>query len=72
MTVVFDGVHMAHPVAFPIAQPQLVRRYQLLAMPATYAEDYWFTVSQLFVASDRAIGIALDGMTAQLTSLIID
>ncbi len=72
MMVTFDGVHMAHPVIFQIEQPQQVRRYQLLTMPRTYAADYWFTVQQLFVASDRAIGIALDGMTVQLTSLIID
>lgn len=70
-TVHFDGVHVAHPVTFAIAQPQRIRRYHILAFPATYADDFWFTVQQLYGAQDRTIGISLDALDAHVTSLIL-
>ena len=70
-TVVFDGVHVAHPIAFAIEQPQHIRRYQILAFPGTAADDFWFSVQRMFVAADRTIGISLDTLDAHTTTLVI-
>jgi hypothetical protein len=69
--VVFDGVHVAHPIAFAIEQPQHIRRYQILAFPGTAADDFWFSVQRMFVAADRTIGISLDTLDAHTTTLVI-
>lgn len=71
MQVTFDGIQMPSPVTFAVSQPQLVRRYQLLAFPRTAAADYWFMVDQLFVARDRQIGLSLHMLSAQRTHLVI-
>jgi hypothetical protein len=49
----------------------MVRRYQLLVFSTGLANDLWWQIYTPFQAADRDIGIALEDLRAELTTLVM-
>ena len=71
MQIGLDGGAFRHPIEFVVNQPQMVRRYQLLVFSTGLANDLWWQINTPFHAADRDIGIALEDLRAELTTLVM-
>jgi hypothetical protein len=71
MQIALDGVALRQPLKFAVNQPQMVRRYQLLVFSTGLANDLWWHIYTPFQSADRDIGIALEDLRAELTTLVM-
>jgi hypothetical protein len=71
MQIGLDGGAFRQPITFVVNQPQMVRRYQLLVFSTGLANDLWWQIYTPFQAADRDIGIALEDLRAELTTLVM-
>lgn len=71
MQIGLDGGAFRNPIRFVVNQPQMVRRYQLLVFSTGLANDLWWQIYTPFQAADRDIGIALEDLRAELTTLVM-
>ena len=69
MVVTLDGVAVRSPITFAVAQPAQIRRYRILVPSASPTSEYWWHIDTLHQTADRAVGLALAGLSAEQTSL---
>jgi hypothetical protein len=69
MTVTLDGVDMQTAVSFAVTQPAHIRRYRVLVPSRRATSEYWWHIDALHQTADRAVGLALAGLSAEQTSL---
>jgi hypothetical protein len=69
MTVSLDGTDLHTPVRFLVDEPARIRRYRVLVPSDSATSEYWWHVDILHPTADRAVGIALAGLSAVQTTL---
>jgi hypothetical protein len=69
MDVRLDGVDMHDPLRFRVNQAAQIRRYRILVPSRSPTSEYWWHVEALYETADRAVGIALAGLSAQQTTM---
>ena len=69
MVVRLDGVDMHAPMRFSVNQPAQIRRYRILVPSRSATSEYWWQIDSLYQTADRAVGIALAGLSAEQTTM---
>jgi hypothetical protein len=52
-----------------VNQPAQIRRYRILVPSRSATSEYWWQIDSLYQTADRAVGIALAGLSAEQTTM---